>query len=144
MTKLYAKLCGRPVLWVAPWLGMLLTLPSLWGGWVIDDHYHRQVLLGSDRLQGILGSRLDLFRFFDGDPERTQRMMDLGIVPWWTVKDLRGAFWRPVTALTHWIDYALWPATPALMHLQSVVWYGLLIFVVALLYRRLLGSTLVA
>jgi len=71
-------------------------------------------------------------------------MMDLGIVPWWTVKDLRGAFWRPVTALTHWIDYALWPATPALMHLQSVVWYGLLIFVVALLYRRLLGSTLVA
>ena len=144
MTMLSTKLRGRCVLWVAPLLGMLLTLPSLWGGWVIDDHFHRQTFLGSDHLGGILGSRLDMFRFFDGDPARTQRMMDLGIVPWWTVKNLRGAFWRPVAALTHWLDYTLWPASPALMHLQSVAWYGLLIFAVAWLYRRLLGFTPVA
>ena len=141
---LSTKLRGRCVLWVAPLLGMLLTLPSLWGGWVIDDHFHRQTFLGSDHLGGILGSRLDMFRFFDGDPARTQRMMDLGIVPWWTVKDLRGAFWRPVAALTHWLDYTLWPASPALMHLQSITWYGLLIFAAAFLYRRFLGSTPVA
>lgn len=144
MNKLYAKLCGRSVLWVAPLLGMLLTLPSLWGGWVYDDHFQRQTFLGSQRLEGILGSRLDMFRFFDGNPQRTQRMMDLGVVPWWTVKDLRGAFWRPVTALTHWVDYALWPASSALMHLQSVAWYGLLLFAAALLFRRLSGSAPVA
>ena len=144
MTRLFARFCGKPVIWIAPLLGIVLTLPSLWGGWVIDDHYHRQVLLGSDRLEGILGSRLDMFRFFDGDPERTQRMMDLGIIPWWTVPDLRGAFWRPTTALTHWLDYAFWPASPALMHAHSVAWYGILIFAVAFLNRRFLGLTTVA
>lgn len=144
MPKLPAKLCGRNVVWIAPLLGMLLALPSLWGGWVIDDHFHRQVLMGSERLTGIVDSRLDLFRFFDGTPERTQRMLDLGVIPWWTVPTLRGAFWRPVAALTHWLDYALWPKSAPLMHLQSIVWYGFLIFTVALLYRRLMGSTPVA
>lgn len=144
MTKLYARLCGKRVVWIAPLLGILLTLPSLWSGWVIDDHFQRQAFLGSHRLEGILGSSLDIFRFFDGNPVRTQRMMDLGIVPWWTVPDLRGAFWRPVAALTHWLDYALWPAYAALMHLHSIAWYGLLIVAVALLYRRLLGSKPVA
>ncbi len=144
MTKSLARLCGKPIVWIAPLLGIMLTLPSLWGGWVIDDHFQRLTLSGSDRLQGILGSRLDIFRFFDGDPERTQRMMDLGTIPWWTVPDLRGAFWRPAAALTHWLDYALWPASAVLMHAQSVAWYGLLILAVAFLSRRLLGSTPVA
>jgi len=130
----------RHGLWFAPILAMLLTLPSLGVGWIMDDHWHRQTILGSPRLEGIIESRWDLFRFFDGDPERTHRMMEMGLIPWWTSPELRGAFWRPVTVLTHWIDYQLWPNWPVLMHAHSVLWFGLLAAVVGLLYRRLVGG----
>jgi hypothetical protein len=47
-------------------------------------------------------------------------------------------FFRPVTALTHWLDYALWPHLTWLAHLHSVLWYGALVCSVRP-YRRTLA-----
>jgi hypothetical protein len=54
-----------------------------------------------------LGS-LDMFSFASGDPD-TLRDGRLRGWPWWTPNDFKVSFWRPVTALTHGLDYVLWP-----------------------------------
>jgi hypothetical protein len=117
-------------------VAVFLSLPSLWVGWSVDDHFHRVALLGLDPL-GVGGAihPLDIFRFLDGDAELAHRLMDVGALPWWTWPELEASFFRPVTAATHLLDYHLWPDLPALMHLHSVLWFGLAVAMVACLYR---------
>jgi hypothetical protein len=45
-------------------------------------------------------------------------------------------FARPLSALTHAVDYALWPDSPALQHLHSVAWYGAAVAAAAAVLRR--------
>lgn len=117
---------------------MVLGLPALWSGFQVDDYFHRGVFLGhAHNLETTAQPLMDLFTFVDGDPVRTQAMMDRGFLPWWTLKTADLSFFRPVTALTHWLDYYFWPETPMLMHLQSLLWYGLLVLVAGRLYRSL-------
>jgi len=85
-----------------------------------------------------------MFSFFSDDPAHTTEIMDHGFFPWWTYKDIKGAFWRPLASITHWLDYILWPDTPLLMHVQSVLWYGALAAAVAFLYRRFISVAWVA
>ena len=85
-----------------------------------------------------------MFRFFRGDPVRTGRIMDIGAFPWWTDPTLKAEFLQAVTVLTHRLDYALWPDSPALMHAQSLFWLGTAVAAAAVFYRRMLGATWVA
>ena len=117
-------------------VAVALVLPSLSAGLLVDDYHHRLLFTGSDSPARLLDSPMDLFAFFDGDPERLQQLKDLGMIPWWTGNGVKAAFWRPLSSLTHWLDYLLWPDTPALMHAQSILWYGLLVLVLARFYRR--------
>ena len=120
-------------------LAIALVLPSLWAGLWSDDYALLAILSGSSALSDVYPSRLDIFNFFDGTPGRTRRMLDLGLLPWWTFPGARVAFWRPVSALTHWLDYAVWRDLPALMHAQSLLWWSGLVVAVALMFRRLMG-----
>lgn len=125
-------------------LAAVLILPALWTGWQLDDITHRYFLLHYPDIQGKERSPFELFSFLDGNPDRNHAMMDLGLLPWWTIEQLRLSFWRPLSSFTHWLDYALWPQSGELMHLQSLVWFGLLIAVVTLVYRRFMGFSWVA
>ena len=138
--KLAAHKCS-PVLFAL--LGMLLALPSVWTGWQQDDFNQRYFLLGNPGLEGKT-SPLNIFAFLNGDPERTHTIMDLGLVPWWTLENIRLSFWRPLSSASHWFDYALWPDSAPLMHMQSLFWFGLLIVAVAALYRKVIGVPWVA
>ena len=76
-----------------------------------QDHFERKILtirkqilnrvvamserLDMPALRDLFPRPLDMFAFIDGDPARTRRMMDRGILPWWTFEDARLAFWRP-------------------------------------------------
>jgi hypothetical protein len=125
-------------------LSVLLALPSLGAGWILDDYYHRSVLLERSRLRDLLGPPSEMFRFFRGDPDRTGRLIDVGLFPWWTDPSLKAEFLQALTVLTHRLDYALWPDSPALMHAHSLFWLGAVVAATAAYYRRMLGPTWVA
>src|SRR5262249_27650968 len=63
---------------------------------------------------------------------------------WWGSPDMHQAFFRYASTLTMMLDYRLWPNTPALMHLHSLLWLFGAVLVAALLYREVLGATWVA
>jgi hypothetical protein len=133
---------------VAAGIGLSLSLPALHVGWVGDDYWHRYVLdPGVD--SGELGiiesdSLMYLFSFLDGDPERNARLIETGAGRWWMSLKAKGAFWRPLAALSHLIDYRLWPKRAELMHLQSLLWGAVLAVAVGFLHRRIMGPTWVA
>jgi hypothetical protein len=125
-------------------LGVACTLPSLWAGIYTDDYYHRWVLTRCDGYAQVRPPRMEMFDFLDGDAARTQRMKQVGLLPWWVYDGVQARFWRPVTAITHVADYRLWPDSPARMHAQNIAWYALLVVLVAVLYRQMMGRTVAA
>ena len=112
-------------------LAALLLLPALWGGFQLDDHLQRH------RLLGLGDDPLQLFVFYDGDVESNRAEMETGTLPWWASPDLRHANFRYLSVLSMQLDYLLWPDTPWLMHLHSLVWLGLCVWIAAVVYRRL-------
>ena len=119
-------------------LGLLLASPSLWGGLTMDDYTIRAAVMNCELADGVSANPWEPFTFLDGD-RRTWRMIEAGLLPWWTDPDCRLAFWRPLTAVTHMLDYRVWPDQPWLMHVQSLLWFGLLIGSAGVLYRRMIG-----
>jgi hypothetical protein len=122
-------------------LAILLALPALGAGWILDDYHHRTILLGRSRFRDLLGPPSAMFRFFRGDPGRTGRLVDIGLFPWWTDPGLKAEFLQALTVLTHRLDYALWPDSPVLMHAHSLLWLGAAVAAAATFYRRMFGAT---
>jgi hypothetical protein len=125
-------------------LGIVLTLPSLGIGLLFDDYVQRELILGKYHKSPDIPSIYGMFTMLDGNPVRTQTIMDAGDIPWWTYPKLRSAFLRPVTELTHGLDYWLWPNSPWLMHLQSLLWFGAVIWIITLVYRRIIKKKWIA
>ena len=132
----------------APWalaaLAVALTAPSIWSGYHQDDHLMRERFRGFVHLPELKSNLLDTAVISDGDPEHNRARMERGIVPWWTPPDWKCAFWRPLCGLTHWLDWTSFGDRPWVMHVHNMLWYGLIVFVLALLYRRLLIPAWVA
>ncbi|NIA12875.1 MAG: hypothetical protein GWP08_02250, partial [Nitrospiraceae bacterium] len=125
-------------------LAMALASPSLWFGLRVDDHLQRLRMKATSYALDNHGSAWSMFDFADGDPERTRKLKDLGFMPWWTLDTIRLRFLRPVAVFTHWIEYRLWPDIVPLMHMQSLLWFGALVALVAAIYRRFMGPGWVA
>ena len=125
-------------------VAIALVLPSVWTGWQQDDLVQRYTILGNPDPLGKVISPLDLFHFLDGDSTYAHSVMDLGVIPWWTLPTVRLSFWRPLSSLTHWLDILLWRDNSILMHVQSLLWFGALVIVATFLYRRVQGPTWVA
>lgn len=116
-------------------LAVLLCTPSLRSGYFLDDYIHRAALLGQSGLTEERASIGELFAFI---PEERGVMADL--LPWWTPDDLKLSFWRPLAGATHWLDHRLWPDSPELMHLHSLLWMGLTTWLATVFYRRVLAG----
>ena len=123
-------------------LGVVLTLPSLGVGFVIDDHIHRLMLRDTVGIEGLVGGWERLFVFVDGSRETHQVLIELGSLPWWSDPDLRLAFWRPVSALTHLFDASFWPSDPLPAHIHNLVWMALGLVAACCVYRRFFPSLL--
>jgi hypothetical protein len=67
-----------------------------------------------------------------------KKLMDYGTCPWWTYEELRFSHFRPLDSFTHWLDYRLYPNSAAMMRTHNLVWFSTVIFLVAVLYRRLI------
>ena len=139
MSRIRLWLSHPAVPFVAVVLAVGLTLPSLRNGIVLDDIAHRNILLSDIPMSVRFMSALNLFCFLN--EENTWRIREakkMGGTPWWAPDESKICFFRPVTSITHWLDYQFWPDSPIFMHLQSLTWFGMLVFLTAFLYRRIL------
>lgn len=117
----------------------VLSLPSLRAGLVADDLWHRAMLTHDGTAPMMHGGPLSLFTFASGEAADHALGLETGLYPWWMTPTFRMAFFRPVASLTHALDYALWPDSPAAMHLHSILWYLAGVALAGVLYRRWLG-----
>jgi len=129
---------------LAALVAVTLSLPALGFGWFADDWLHRAKLLGDPTVPRTGPPATDLFVFFPGEGSGNARLHETAFLPWWAAEDIRASFFRPLTTVTHQLDYALWPDSAPLMHAHSLLWLALAVWVVALLYRRLASTSLAA
>jgi hypothetical protein len=115
---------------------LFLTLPTLFAGLAVDDFLLRAKTRGQGGTP--TSSPFDLFSFVGGDPRELRFMMDHGIAPWFSAEGLKLRFLRPLSSLLHWVDFRLWPQSAGVMHAESLLWFGALCALTALLYRRLI------
>lgn len=125
-------------------VGIVLTLPVLWGGFAQDDHFFLMLFKGSPGLDGAPSSPLDTFSFWKGERTHRAELMEQGLFPWWTADDWQISFWRPLSSLSLWVDYQLFGETAWVMHLHSLLLYALLGVVMVFVYRRFVGVPWVA
>jgi len=122
-------------------LAAALCAPALGVGWLADDHLHRAKILGNPLLGDSGPAITEMFVFFDGTAEGNQALGDAGMLAWWAAPQVKASFLRPLTALTHILDYALWPRAPWAMHLHSLLWLALTVAAAAALFRRFGAAT---
>jgi hypothetical protein len=134
---------------------ILVMLPALKTGFGMDDLLQRVVELKPSQLpprmhetgmlapdSGSLGTVLcDLFPGFSNrDPQCVALAKSYGILPWWTADNFKVRLWRPVTAFTHWLDYRLFPDSPVLMHAENIACFAAIVFLITIVYRKLMGA----
>lgn len=125
-------------------IGVFFCLPSLWGGFAVDDYIMQIYLSGSEKYPDIFPQTNNIFMFANGDSVRNLKLMDIGLLPWWTSADVHLSFWRPVSVYTHLLDQYLWPNSTIMMHAQNLFWYAILILAVGKLYRNVIGIGVVS
>lgn len=123
-------------------IGILLNLPSLDIGASFDDYYHQAFIeshLKSSRDFPLMPRPWwDLFNYSGpGGPEEVRRGISIGKYPWWTYPKLRLAFFRPLSAVSHYFDYIAWPKSLRLMHAHNILWYIGILIVLGVYYRRI-------
>ena len=132
-------------------VAILVMLPALKLGLGMDDLPQRAVELRPDQLPAGIheagnpvdsGSFSTVLRelFYDRSPQDMALMRNYGVLPWWQRDDLKLNLWRPVSAFTHWLDYQLFPGSPALMHAHNIAWFAAIVFIATVIYRKLMGA----
>ncbi len=139
-------------------LAVLISLPTLFSGFgPLDDLRHRSKLLDPARLppqmtdtamvpenSARLTTVVNELHSNVYTKDKVQKQKDYGVLPWWTHEDYKASNYRPLDSFTHWLDYRLYPDTPALIHLHNVLWFGLVIFLVTILYKKFLAPAWLA
>jgi hypothetical protein len=130
-------------------LALLLYIPFLFSGFFQDDYgfriqFSQEARDRANMPKDVLRSGpLNLYGF-TSDSTTFDVGRDVGFVPWWASDQIKTNFFRPLSSLTLAFDYSLWPDTPLLLHVHSLLWFGLLIALAYRLYRSVSGSAVVA
>jgi hypothetical protein len=127
---------------IAAALAVLLFLPVLNVGFILDDYFHRVTYVGG--LQIVPRPNWDMFRFVGPDRAEFAKSLEFGAVPWWTPPDYKLAFFRPLAAMSHWFDYHYFPDHPGVMHAENILLFAGMVIFAGLLYRRFLAPAWVA
>jgi hypothetical protein len=138
VTRLVDWLRARPRAWAPLALAwaLLLGLPTLPVGYVLDDHVHRYGFTGfPSPAQG-----LDLFSFTPKAAGGLAPFIRSGPFPWWTHPELRVRFFRPLSSALLHVDHALFPDRPLPAHAHSLLWNLAFVAVGLLLLRRLVPA----
>ncbi len=137
MLTIQKWLRGRWSLPLIALLGVVLNVPDLGNRLMGDDFLQWSLLTANTHPSPPRGSLFGLFDLVEGGTNYVQSMKDSGRLLWTASDTLHMSFWRPVSEFSHWLDYQLWPHSPALMHAHSLLWYAALILVLGNFYRLL-------
>lgn len=141
LPKWLLNLCtSKKILWIALIAGVTLSLPSLFTGYIADDHLLVQNV--NDNSPYIQRSVTNYFTMITSDSDAAF-YRDKGIVSWWTPDQFRIKFFRPLSSLVHATHLKLFPQSPFIMHLSLILLYGVLILITSLLLKRFSSSTLI-
>ncbi|TKC90557.1 hypothetical protein [Polyangium fumosum] len=144
LTRVKGWLADRRAPLLVALLAILLLLPTLGAGAMMDDHAHRMAYHPTFTRPGGPRGDWDLFRFLEDDPVAFRSLQESGIWPWWAVAGSKLAFLRPLPSLWHALDYRVWPNAYWFMHAESILVFAATAFFAAHLYRRLFGATVAA
>lgn len=138
MTRLVDWLRARPRAWVPLALAwaLVLSMPTLQVGYVLDDHVHRYGFTGFPTP----ARGLDLFSFSPKEPGGLSAFIRVGPFPWWTHPELRVRFFRPLSSALIHLDHALFPDQPLPAHLHSLAWNLAFVLAGLLVLRRLVPA----
>jgi hypothetical protein len=129
-------LSHRHMLWILMGLAFLIGLPSIGLGIVADDVPQRLILQGIWPLEEAADPLFHLFSFMPGQTLDLTPLREMGVLSWLADPEISATFFRPVTALTHILDYQLWPDTFWIQHVHSRVWYALSVGAAFLCFRQ--------
>jgi hypothetical protein len=147
---------ARPIITSRYWIvivlivAILLYAPFLFSGFFQDDYGFRlqfspdiyeKYNIPAEVMQN---DPLNLYGFSWDSSARFSIEQDKGFAPWWASDQIKTNFFRPLSSLTLAFDFSLWPDTPLLMHIHSLLWFCLLIVLTYQLYRSVSGSAIVA
>jgi hypothetical protein len=114
--------------------GIILFLPSLGGGFLVDDVYHLAILEQIDELP--TPGLFSLYTFDDGDPTSLGPIQGR-MASWWASTDFKMNFFRPLSCVFHLLDHRLYGLNPVGYHATTLVLWGLLLAMVVRFYREL-------
>lgn len=138
LDRLKRLLASPRFLWIAAAIAVVLFLPTLDVGLMMDDYLHRVTYEGG--LQLAPRPNWDLFRFVGPDQDEFAKSVDFGAVPWWAPPGFKLAFFRPLAGLSHWFDYHYFPDLPGVMHAENILLFAGMVVFAGLLYRRFMAS----
>lgn len=111
-------------------LALLLSLPALGLGFQLDDRTYLR----------LFASGRSPFELLHESGSTLANLRQQGVFAWWSGGDFSIHFLRPGAALTHWLEYRLWPESAWVMHLVNGLLYAALVGVATLTYRELFGA----
>lgn len=130
--------------WVVLAIAIALAAPALTADFTADDHLHRVLTRQNTGIDGLPSRPLDLFTFANGDARLNGELRDGGLFPWYTDPELKLAFWRPLSSVTHLIDHALWPDSAPLQLAHDLAWHALTLLIAWYFFRRFIDAKWIA
>jgi hypothetical protein len=132
----HGRACGRKPYVVVALVSLLLFVPSIWGGFLLDDFYYLGAIEGRypDHDTG-----KSLFTYFVNDEAETERLAAEGRYPWWIDDErIRSQIFRPLSDLLLRADHLLFGRWAPGYHLHSLLWWAATLLACGLVYRRAL------
>ena len=128
-------------LWQLLLLVSILVFPAYTANLWSDDNIHFILLNNLFPLKQFDDiSFFNLFSFVNDDPYRRVQLQNYSILAWWISADFTWAFWRPLSELSHYIDYVWMKDYPILMHTHSVVIFLLITVSLKKLFSKICNT----
>jgi hypothetical protein len=122
------------MLWLGPLIALILTSPSLFSGYMLDDHFLKQNTVSQSVY--IKRQPSDFFNFVTSQTDFTYYRERGILLSWWSDPGFRNHFFRPVASLVHAVQFAFFADSPWIMHAGLILLYALLCFLISLLLKR--------
>jgi hypothetical protein len=119
-------------------LAMLLSSSALFIGFYLDDQTARYIYSERTDAERLFRNHSGGYGFALGDPTENHWLIEQGWAPWWLDLHMRFAGYRPLSVLSHRLDFGLL-VHPIAIHAHSLLWLGLMVLAVTRMYRALLA-----